>query len=131
MLTIPLETVGWIIVKAREFDAKDMGAVDEMDREDDELSVLENHSDDPTEFELTSWISDLNRTEQAELVALFWLGRDDGLAEDFPNLVEQARGYQGKRTAPYLLGSPLLGDHLEAGLEILGYDTGEIESTLT
>ena len=42
----------------------------------------------------------------------------------------QARGQQGKSTARYLLGSPLLGDYLEEGLERLGIDTSEIESAL-
>jgi hypothetical protein len=131
MLNIPLTTLGWIIVKAREFDVKDVdtaegGGMDESDA----LSVLEDRSDDATVDELTSWIEDLNDEEKAELVALFWLGRGDGAAEDFPALVAEARMLQTRGTARYLLGSPLLGDYLEEGLERLGIDTSEIESTV-
>ena len=112
MLTIPLSTLGWIIVKARAFDSKDVDA------------------DDPTFDELTSWISDLNDFQKAELVAVFWLGRDDGDASDFAGLLTEAQSQQGKSTARYLLGSPLLGDYLEEGLERLGIGASEIESAL-
>ncbi|HUS56109.1 MAG TPA: DUF3775 domain-containing protein [Thermohalobaculum sp.] len=128
MLTIPLSTVAWIILKAREFDVKDVSTDDDNNDIDNPASVLEDRRGDPSQDELTSWISDLNVQQQAELVALFWLGRDDGDADDFPGLVEQAQGQQGSGTARYLLGSPLLGDYLEEGLEKLGVDTSEIES---
>jgi len=132
MLSIPLTTVGWIIVKAREFDVKDAepGSIDDDDS-GNPLGVLQDRRDDPTVAELTSWINDLTDTQKSELVALFWLGRDDGDASDFPDLVEEARAQQRKgSTARYLLGSPLLGDYLEEGLETLGIDTSEIESSL-
>jgi hypothetical protein len=131
MLSIPLSTVGWIILKAREFDAKDVdtGEGDDSD-DDDPYGVLEDREDDPTLQELTNWINDLNDTQRAELVALFWLGRDEGDPEDFAGLVEEARSLLGKDTARYLLGSPLLADYLEDALERLGYDTSEIESEL-
>ena len=132
MLSIPLTTIGWIIVKAREFDVKDADSFDGEDAdESDPMGVLEDRGDDPTVNELKSWISDLTDTQKAELVALFWLGRDDGDPDDFPGLVDEARGQQRKgSTARYLLGSPLLGDYLEEGLERLGIDTSELESEL-
>ncbi len=130
MLTIPLSTLGWIIVKAREFDGKDVDTDDPGDDSDNPLGVLEDRADDPTFDELTSWISDLTDFQKAELVAIFWLGRDDGDASDFAGLLAEARSQQGKSTARYLLGSPLLGDYLEEGLERLGIDTSEVESAL-
>lgn len=132
MLNIPVETVAWIIVKAREFDVKEEGDIALTDDDgDNPLGVLEDRADDPTADELTNWISDLNETQQAELVALMWLGRGDDGAESFPELIAQARGQQGARTAPYLLGTPRLGDYLEDGLEKLGISTAEIESALS
>ncbi len=131
MLTIPLSTLGWIIVKAREFDGKDVDTDDPGDDSDNPLGVLEDRADDPTFDELTSWISDLNDSQRAELVAIFWLGRDDSSSADFAELLAEARSQQGKSTARYLLGSPLLGDYLEEGLERLGIDTSEIESALS
>lgn len=131
-LTIPLDTVGWIIVKAREFDVKEADTSDGEAGSDDAMGVLQDRADDPTELELRSWIDDLTDDEQAELVALFWLGRGDGEVDDFPDLVEQARGSRGRtRTSKYLMGEPLLADHLESALEAIGEDVGEIESRLT
>lgn len=129
MLNIALDTVGWIIVKARELNVK-VEDDNEGDEQDDPMSVLQDRSDDPTEDELRSWIEDLTDTEQAELVALFWLGRGDGDPSDFADLVEQARASRSGKTSKYLLGEPLLADYLEEALEALGHDTSEIESNL-
>ena len=129
MLNIALDTVGWIIVKARELNVK-VEDDNEGDEQDDPMSVLQDRDDDPTEDELRSWIEDLTDTEQAELVALFWLGRGDGEAADFPDLVDQARASRSGKTSKYLLGEPLLADYLEEALEALGFDTSEIESNL-
>jgi hypothetical protein len=129
MLTIPLDTLGWIIVKAREFDVKEGDSYDGEGGED-EGDVLQDRGSDPTEAELTSWINDLTDTQSAELVALMWLGRGDGSAEEFGALVEQARRSRVTRTSKYLLGEPLLADYLEAGLDALGYDVAEIEANI-
>ena len=129
MLNISLDTVGWIIVKARELNVK-VEDDNEGDGQDDPMGVLQSRGDDPTEDELRSWIEDLTDTEQAELVGLFWLGRGDGDAADFAELVEQARSSRSGKTSKYLLGEPLLADYLEEALEALGHDTSEIESNL-
>jgi hypothetical protein len=131
MLTIPLSTLGWIIVKARDFDVKDVDTNGSNDDTDNPLGVLEDRADDPTFDELTSWISDLTDSQKAELVALFWLGRDDGDVSDFAALLDEARSHRGKSTARYLLGSPMLGDFLEEGLERLEINTSEVESALS
>ena len=132
-LNIPVSTVAWIILKAREFDMKEPSDFESEDDDgDNPLGVLEDRADDPTASELHSWIMDLSDTEQAELVALMWLGRGDEESESFPDLVEQARGSQehGRRTVAYLLGTPQLGDYLEEGLEKLGVDTANLEGSL-
>ncbi|MEM8795384.1 MAG: DUF3775 domain-containing protein [Pseudomonadota bacterium] len=129
MLSIPLDTVAWIILKAREFDVKEAADIKSADDDGGNvLAVLGNTSDDPTVEELTNWISDLTETQKAELVALMWLGRSDDGEESFEDYLEEARGQQGERTVPYLLGTPRLGDHLEEGLEKLGISTAELES---
>lgn len=79
-LTISPEKACFIILKAREFDAKD--AVTEPNpasnpSDDRDAAVLEDHSDDPVVEELTSLIDSLSEDEQIDLVALTWLGRDD------------------------------------------------------
>ncbi len=131
MLELSMDTLGWIIMKARELDVKDVDTSDGAeDPSDDALSVLEDRGDDPAEQELRSWISDMTDTEQAELVALFWLGRGDGSKEEFAELVEQARAARTTPTADYLLGEPLLADMLEEGLEALGIPVAEVESRI-
>jgi len=132
-LTISPEKVAYIIVKAREFDAKDvLTDPDEgSDAVDDKMiSVLEDNPDDPSYDELVSFINDLSDDEQVDLVALAWLGRDDTTESDWTDLHAEARRAHNKRTAAYLLGMPLLGDYLADGLATLGYSPEQYESDL-
>ena len=130
VLSISPEKVCFIIVKAREFDAKD--AVTDPDpgsnpTDDREAAVLEDHEDDPVVEELTGFIGALTEDEQIDLVALAWLGRDDFTASDWDAVREEAASAHNDRTASYLLGMPLLGDFLEEGLSMLGYSCEEFE----
>jgi len=130
VLTISPEKVCFVIIKAREFDAKD--EVTEPDpgsnpADDKDAAVLEEHEDDPVVEEITSLINSLSEDEQIDLVALAWLGRDDYSASDWPAVREEAAGAHNQRTAEYLLGMPLLGDFLEEGLSMLGYSCEEFE----
>jgi hypothetical protein len=130
VLTISPEKVCFIIIKAREFDAKD--EVSEPDpgsnpTDDRETAVLEDHEDDPVLEELTSLINSLSEDEQIDLVALAWLGREDYSASDWAAVREEAARAHNERTASYLLGTPLLGDFLEEGLTMLGYSCEEFE----
>lgn len=123
MLTIDPDKVCWVILKAREFDAKtapveeDPGSnpIDEEMRE-----VLEDLPDDPVEEELKAFIDGLNEDEQVELVALAWVGRGSFSAEEWPEAVAEARRAHNDRTAEYLLGIPLLSDYLLEGLAAFG-----------
>ena len=129
-LTISPEKVFFVIVKAREFDAKD--EVTDPDpgsnpSDDKDAAILEDHSDDPVVEELTSLINSLSEDEQIDLVALTWLGRDDYSAEDWTEVRAEAARAHNNRTARYLLGIPLLGDFLEEGLSLLGYSCEEFE----
>ena len=130
VLTISPEKVCFVIIKAREYDAKD--EVTEVDpgsnpSDDRGVSVLEDHEDDPVIEELTSFIDSLSEDEQIDLVTLVWLGRDDYSAGDWPAVREEAARAHNQRTAKYLLGMPLVGDLLEEGLSMLGYSCGEFE----
>jgi hypothetical protein len=129
-LTISTEKVCFIIIKAKEFDAKD--EVTEPDpgsnpSDDMDVEVLEEHEDDPVVEELTSLINSLSEDEQIDLVALAWLGRDDYSASDWATVREEAARAHKQRTAEYLLGMPLVGDFLEEGLSMLGYSCEEFE----
>jgi len=130
VLSISPEKVFFVIVKAREFDAKD--EVTEPDpgsnpSDDRDAAVLEDHADDPVVEELTTFIDSLSEDEQIDLVALAWLGRDDYSAEDWPAVRAEAAAAHNDRTASYLIGMPMLGDFLEEGLSLLGYSCEEFE----
>lgn len=129
-LTISPEKVCFIIVKAREFDAKDV--VTEPDTgsnpsDDNDIAVLEDHGNDPVVQEITGFINALSEDEQIDLVTLVWLGRDDYTADDWDEVREEATRQHNNRTVAYLLGIPTLGDLLEEGLSMLGYSCEEFE----
>ena len=127
-LSISPDKLNFIIAKAREFDAKDIvtDPGNSSNATDDAmLSVLEDHPDDPVVQELTGFIRALTEDEQIDLVALAWLGRGDGKADDWDDLRNEATRAHNKRTASYLLGMPLLPSHLEDGLEELGISLEE------
>lgn len=130
MLAISPEKVCFIIVKAREFDAK--VEVEEPDpgsnaSDEDMRDVLQDYADDATYQELKEAIDDLNVEEQVNLVALAWLGRGDYTKDDWAAALREAERAHNKHTADYLMGMPIMGDYLEGGLAELGYSCAEFE----
>jgi Protein of unknown function (DUF3775) len=131
MLTIPLEKLAYIVEKAREYDAEvpvDPDAAEGSDAaDDDERQILLDTPDNPTEQELRDAIDGLNVDEREELLALLWLGRGDYDAQTWPEALRQARDTANSTEADYLLGTPLLGDYLEEGVEALGLSLEDFE----
>ena len=82
------------------------------------------------EAELRGFIEGLGPEEQTSLVALFWIGRGSFEAEDLEEAIATAEAEASVPTADYLLGSPHLADHLEAGLEALGHSVSDLEGDL-
>lgn len=129
-LAISPEKVAFVVIKAREFDVKDTATIaNEASNAADDgmISVLEDRRDDPVAQELFGFIGALTEDEQVDLVALAWLGRGDGTIEDWDELRAEAARAHNKRTASYLLGMPLLADHLEDGLSLFGRSCEEFE----
>ena len=130
MLTIPLENLAFIIIKAREFDAE-VPPVDEDSgsnpSDDAEWDVLQASADNPTYQELVDAINGLGDPERIELLALTWLGRGDYAKEEWRDAVEEARRIHDERETQYLIGTPLLADYLEEGLSQLGYSLEDYE----
>jgi len=132
-LSIATENVCFVVVKAREFDVKDVltDPGDSSNASDDAMiSVLEDHREDPVAEELRGFIGALNEDEQTDLVALTWLGRGDGTIDDWADLRAEAARAHNKRTAAYLLGMPLLADYLEEALSLFGQSCGDFEGHL-
>ncbi len=129
-LNISIEKVCYIIVKAREFDAK----VDPVEpdpgsnpTDSGEREVLEDYADDPTFAELRTAIDSLNDDEVIDLIALAWLGRGDFAKEEWEEARNLANERHRHRSAAYLTGMPALGDYLEEGLSLLGYSCEDYE----
>ena len=130
-LNISDEKLAFLILKAREFDAK----VDpvELDpgsnpTDDDERAVLEDFPSDRTEAELRDALRSLNEDEAIDIIALRWVGRGDYSREEWAEArrlaVERHRG----DSAGYLMGNPTLADDLEEGAATLGHSLIDIEA---
>ncbi|WP_205687961.1 DUF3775 domain-containing protein [Ciceribacter ferrooxidans] len=129
-LSISPEKVCFIVVKAREFDAKDEPTIPDSgsNPSDDHMySVLEDNPDDPVVEEITSLIYDMNIDEQVDLVALAWLGRGDGTIAEWADIRAEAARAHNNKTAEYLLGLPLLADYLEEALSQFDMSCADFE----
>jgi hypothetical protein len=131
-LTIHPDVVCHLIVLAREFNVKDVEADPDAGSngaDDRMIGVLENHRDDPVEAEFRALIDALGEDELTDLVAMLWLGRGDGMLEEWRELRGLARQENSPRTAAYLLRQPLLADHLQEGLSAFGHTCLEFEKS--
>jgi hypothetical protein len=85
---------------------------------DDQIpAVLQETAGDLSRAELIQEIEGLNDDQQDQLVALYWTGRGDAEPQDWENTVLLARERHEGSTAEYLLGHPLVPDHIEEGWE--------------
>jgi hypothetical protein len=129
-LAISPDKVFFIIVKAREFDAKeelsdpDSGS---NPSDDNAIDILEERADDPTYEELASAIRALNIDEQLDLLALTWIGRGDFDAADWKAARAEAAGVGHKHVTRYLVHTPLLSDYLTEAMADLGYSFEDLE----
>ena len=132
-LDISAEKVAWVILRAREYESKVAPFDDGDTEESDEQfgSILENRAGDPTARELIGFIRGLNTDEQANLVAIAWIGRGTNDAEDWDEALATARAEATTPTWRYLLGMPELADFLEDGLEALGISPTELEEEIS
>jgi hypothetical protein len=124
-LAISAEDVGFLIVKAREFDVKEANSDPDSGSnatDDNMIDVLEDNSSDPVASEIAGFINALSEEEQIDLVALMRLGRGDGAIEEWDDLRREAADERerNRHAARYLLGQPLLGDYLADGLAAFG-----------
>jgi len=89
--------------------------------------ILMGHELDRAEGELRGFIEALNDDEQAELVAIMWIGRGSFEADDFREALATAYSERTTPTADYLIGTPHMSDHLENGLDELGIEPSSAE----
>jgi len=130
MLQIHPDKVCLIIANAKEFQAQEEVSAEDTGAgagDEDFKSVLLAYSDDPTYNETIEFIDSLSDDEQAELVALAWIGRDDYQASEWDQALKDAVERHTGSTAEYLLGIPLLPYYLESGLNQFGFSCNDFE----
>jgi hypothetical protein len=129
-LNLPLDKVGFIILKAREYDMKEGDSdPDEGSNaiDDGQTDVLTDKQDDPAREELLGAIRGLNDDERIKLVALAWLGRGTYDIDEWKEAIATAKSEHSRRAGEYLLSLPLLGDYLEDGLAM--FDEGIVDDS--
>ncbi|MBN7784347.1 MULTISPECIES: DUF3775 domain-containing protein [Ponticoccus] len=82
------------------------------------------------EGELRALVDRMDEEEQAALTAIMWIGRGAFEAEEWDEAYDTAIAEATTPTADYLIGTPHLADHLEAGMEALGFDPTDEEDAL-
>ena len=130
MLTIDHEKVCYLIIKAREFDAKmepEVSDPGDNPADDGERVILFDYPDDPTAEEVRTCLEGLNEDEACEVLALLWLGRGDYDHSEWERALAEARDAPNDRRPETLMGEPLLADYLEDGLSQLGYSCEDVE----
>lgn len=92
------------------------------------IFLAEEHGADSRQ--VRDYIAGLNEDEQANLVALMWVGRDSYGPDEYNDAVEAAFAEATAPTPEYLAGTPELPGYLEAGLEAMGIDVTEVEDRM-
>jgi hypothetical protein len=96
--------------------------------DDEGPAVLQENPDNPLRAELIAEIEDLEPDQQAELVALMWIGRGDMEPEEWEEAVALAVERHEGSTGEYLLSHPHVADHLDEGLDRL-FDGSDLVET--
>jgi len=123
MQAISSEKVCFIIVKAREFDAKEGVVIpDPGDNftDDGDLQILADQPDDPVYEELTSFLESMSEDEVVELHAMVMLGRGDYDMENWRDALQTAQDDLDENTPKRLLEIPLISDYLANSLSQFG-----------
>ena len=128
---ISLDKICFVILKARELESetpRENFEPSETPFEELDLEALEERGEDPGRDELASFIDNLNEDEAFDLIALMWVGRGTYDADDFAEARDVARKEATHTPAEYLLGTPLLAEHLQNGLEAFDLSCGDAET---
>jgi Protein of unknown function (DUF3775) len=87
--------------------------------DDEGPATLQDSPDNLIRAEIEAEIEDLEPDQQAELVALMWIGRGDMEPEEWDAAIELAVERHEGATAAYLLAHPHVADYLEEGVDRL------------
>lgn len=131
MFEINLDKICFVILKSREMESGtpvENSEPSETPLEDMDLDTLEARRDDPENIELVAFIDNLNDDEALDLIALMWVGRGTYEPDDFLEARKVAEKEATHTPAEYLLGTPLLAEHLQAGIEAFDMSCEDAET---
>jgi hypothetical protein len=121
-----------LILKTRALMAQeDLSAPDESSNPtDDDASpiMLQDDPNNPIRQEIVTEIEDLEPEQQAELVALMWIGRGDMEPEEWEDALQLAQERHEGSTPEYLLSHPHVADYWDEGVDKL-YDGSDLLET--
>jgi hypothetical protein len=120
MMKLKTEIVSAIIESFREFN-KTLPEIQSVDGIVSLADIGDVDWESPIAKKLVKQIADLDNETRAELTALMWLGRDEGEADDFTDLVKHAQNISKSPVgdAHYLIEKRDLDTFFEAGLQKL------------
>lgn len=123
-LTLKPEDAFFILLKAREFGAKEETVDPDAGSnpaDDNQVDVLQLQPGDVSERELLGAVARLDEDERLDLLALIWIGRGDFEWSEWAPAREAARMVEPSRAPGYVRGMPMGSDYLQAALSDLGY----------
>ncbi len=121
-LNLNRDTVQLVIDKTHEFQAgTDVTFPGDAEASGEQLArpMASSFDNDPLYQDLKNTIDDLEPDQQVSLVSLMWLGRGDYSISEWGDALKFAEETWTDHTADYLIGTSLLADYLQGGLEQL------------
>ncbi|WP_076073278.1 DUF3775 domain-containing protein [Sphingomonas montana] len=119
-LTVSLETVCRLIIRAREMEAQVPGLTADEDEDpldaDDAFAVMDDETNTVVEEEMAAALDDLADDQIAEVLALAWIGRGTYESTEWEEALEEANDRGGETPAEQLMEMPMLAGYLDAGL---------------
>lgn len=123
MQAISSEKVCYVIVKSREFDAKEEASYEDPGgnpTDDGDHQILSEQPDDSVYEELSSFLGAMSEEEICELHAMVMLGRGDVDMSNWADALQTARDDLDENTPKHLLEIPLISDYLADALNQFG-----------
>lgn len=124
MQAISSEKICFLIVKTREFDARNSQPLQDMcgaPTDDDGLQSSRKDLEDPVHDELVAFLGALSDDEMVELHAMVMLGRGDVDMDGWSEAVQTANDDLDDNLPERLLQIPLISDYLANGLSQFGH----------
>lgn len=127
MLDLNPDIIRELILRIREFHAKEGVTIPELDyssspaEESDSMQILADHRGDLTYNEIRKTIFDLEPDQQANLLALQFLGQGDYEGSEWDSALKEAKKMLTPEIINGFLHDPQISDYWQEGLSMLNY----------